>query len=512
MAREDFKLRAIIEADNQASGPIRDADSSVSGLGATFSKFRVGLLAVTAAVSGFVAGIVAAVTAAAEQEAALNQLTAAADKFGSASDGIVASAAEQASELQKLTGIGDELIISQQAVLLQMGVLPGQLEEATLAAVNLSKALGIDTESAFRNIGKTMGGFAGELGELIPELKELSAEQLKAGEGVTLLSAKFAGTAEKTRGLKESFGGLSAAVGDFAESVGETINQGGALQKVVDFLTASIGQLTAQMQSLTQEASLAQQALDLQQVLVSTTGQTISFAEALARVRKEAEEVAKIEDTLAQGARAWAESLQGVERDQVFANALTLVKTLGISWEEAFDKIRKSLERTSDAQDRFTSGLTDLETSLAAVGVEAEDYNQTLDDLFDTFEKVEAAERANIITQERAAQLRAELNAKIDETIAKRDGESAAVETNTGKTDANTAAKKANAAASGEEAAGIDSVVEALNRESAARDTIGRQDADSLGIGLEGTFEFIDTSAAAQRTADRLRADRDRRL
>ena len=56
-------------------------------------------------------------------------------------------------------------------------------------------ALAIDLQSAARNVGRTVGGFAGELGEVIPELKDLTTEALQAGEGIDLLAEKFSGRA-----------------------------------------------------------------------------------------------------------------------------------------------------------------------------------------------------------------------------------------------------------------------------------------------------------------------------
>ena len=87
---------------------------------------------------------------------------------------------------------------------------PDLLDDAALAAVNLSKALGISTEAAFRNVGRTMGGFAGELGELVPELKDLSVEALRSGEGIVLLGEKFEGTAEAQRGFAETLENVAA--------------------------------------------------------------------------------------------------------------------------------------------------------------------------------------------------------------------------------------------------------------------------------------------------------------
>ena len=42
-------------------------------------------------------------------------------------------------------------------------------------------------------VAKTLGGFSGELGESIPQLKELGAAALQAGEGITFIAERFKG-------------------------------------------------------------------------------------------------------------------------------------------------------------------------------------------------------------------------------------------------------------------------------------------------------------------------------
>jgi hypothetical protein len=130
---------------------------------------------------------------------------------------------EFATQLQKTSVVGDEVTLSFLKQAKAMGLSNEQSKAAVKAAANLSAATGRDLNSAFAQTLKTFGGFAGELGEVIPELKDLTAEQLKAGKAADLLNEKFRGEAEA---LTELFSGSAIqranAFGDVLEEIGAT--------------------------------------------------------------------------------------------------------------------------------------------------------------------------------------------------------------------------------------------------------------------------------------------------
>lgn len=131
-----------------------------------------------------------------------------------------------ASELQRTSRVGDEVALQQLAIAKSFGVTNDQAKELVKAAVDLSQATGITLESAVRNLGKTYGGLTGELGEVVPALKNLSAEQLKAGEGVKFITERFGGAAQAA--LKTFSGASDQAkntIGDFTEELGFLITK-----------------------------------------------------------------------------------------------------------------------------------------------------------------------------------------------------------------------------------------------------------------------------------------------
>lgn len=142
---------------------------------------------------------------------------------------------EQAGELQSKSTFGDEAIIEQQAFLAALGLTEEQISSTITAAVQLSSALGMDLTSSVKNLAKTYGGITGELGESIPALKNLTAEQLKTGEAVKYVNDNYKGFAE----IAASTGTgplvqLKNTIGDVAEQFGVILLP--SLQKVANTL------------------------------------------------------------------------------------------------------------------------------------------------------------------------------------------------------------------------------------------------------------------------------------
>lgn len=128
---------------------------------------------------------------------------------------------KQAGELQSRSTLGDEAIIEQQAYLAALGLSEQQIGSTIEAAAQLSAALDIDLGSAVKNLAKTFGGMAGELGESIPALKNFTAEQLMAGETVKYVNDNYKGFAETAASTGTGpLTQLKNIIGDIAESFG----------------------------------------------------------------------------------------------------------------------------------------------------------------------------------------------------------------------------------------------------------------------------------------------------
>lgn len=142
----------------------------------------------------------------------------------------------QAAELQSRSTFGDEEVIAQQAYLASLGMTERQINDVIEAAAQLSVATGMTLESAVKNLAKTYGGLTGELGESIPALKNLTAEQLKSGEAVKYILENYQGYAEAAaQSGTGSMRQLKNQLGDLAEQLGMILMP--ALQKIVNWIS-----------------------------------------------------------------------------------------------------------------------------------------------------------------------------------------------------------------------------------------------------------------------------------
>lgn len=162
--------------------------------------------------------------AASRQEDAINKLNTQLKINGSFTEETSKSLQEFAAQMQQVTRFGDEQIIQQTAFAMAMGATAEQAKRIIQVAADMSASLNIDLNAAVRNTAKTLGGFAGELGEVIPELKDLTTEQLRAGEGIDILASKFGGAAQQdVQTYSGSVEQLSNNFGDFKENIGKFI-------------------------------------------------------------------------------------------------------------------------------------------------------------------------------------------------------------------------------------------------------------------------------------------------
>lgn len=212
-----------IEKKSKTSGKkiSKNLKKGTQGLSDSLSALKGPMLALGATFFAAFAGR-RIIQAAQAQQDAVNNLAASLRSIGEA--GRQAELEQFAASLQKVTVFGDEAIISQLAFAQAMGASASQSKDILEAATDMSAALNIDLNAAVRNISKTLGGFAGELGEVIPELKDLTAEQLKTGLGVELLAAKYKGFAQsEIKTFSGAIAQLENSFGDLLEKMGDVV-------------------------------------------------------------------------------------------------------------------------------------------------------------------------------------------------------------------------------------------------------------------------------------------------
>lgn len=158
-----------------------------------------------------------------EQEVITNKLVVAMSRYGGEVDKNIASAKSYASNMQLLSTFSNEQVESVQTLLLNMGVLPKNLNEATKAAANLATTYDKDLTWAGEKLAESLQGQTGELKKFVPGIEDLDKKALKAGKAMGLVNKQFdkAAVAELStyRGLlaqfKNSWDDLKKAMGEF---------------------------------------------------------------------------------------------------------------------------------------------------------------------------------------------------------------------------------------------------------------------------------------------------------
>lgn len=171
---------------------LKDSRSFTQKLTGSMTKMVVGIGAAIAAFKGLTNAITATITAYGEQAEAETRLLTATQGNVEMQQSLI----ETAQELQQISTFGDEEIIAQQAYLASLGMTEEQINEVIKASMDLAVGTGQTLEFGVKNLAKTFGGLTGELGESLPMLKELTKEQLIAGEAVDVVAEAFRGQAQ----------------------------------------------------------------------------------------------------------------------------------------------------------------------------------------------------------------------------------------------------------------------------------------------------------------------------
>jgi hypothetical protein len=191
-----------------------------------------------------------------QQEDALNQLGQALKASGDFSQSAVADFSAFASELQSVSKFGDEVVISQIAVAKSLGATNEQSKQLVKAAADLSATFGGSLEENVRKLGRTLNGDIGRLGQLIPQLRSLTEEQLRSGEALAVVNQRFGGAAaSELNTYSGSVVAASNAFSDLQEAVGgflvESLNLKGvnnALKGLYEELTRAVSDYVIEQQ------------------------------------------------------------------------------------------------------------------------------------------------------------------------------------------------------------------------------------------------------------------------
>lgn len=217
-----------LEGNSQKKGAAI-GDSMGKGLSSSFGGVVKNGLGVAlgiglARLPGLISGLFSeSISAANRQEDAINSLNAALKRSGDFSAATSKDLQDFASSIQKVSIFGDEAVIEQLAFAKALGLTTEQAKMTVKAATELSAATNgaVSFDSAVRNIAKTFSGLKGELGELLPSIRNLTAQELRSGEAAKrILAESFGAAAAQAQTARGAFTQLSNSFGDLTEKIG----------------------------------------------------------------------------------------------------------------------------------------------------------------------------------------------------------------------------------------------------------------------------------------------------
>lgn len=220
---------ALKTAFNETGGAASSFASKMGSVASSGGAVAAGITAAILAAKKYIETLKQANEAYKVQEKAENALSKAAENNPYLNSESVQHLKEYASELQNISNLGDEGTIDVMAQLAAAGRSESEIIKLVGAAADYAAAKHISLESAVQNLNKSYGGLAGELGELFPEVKALTAEQLKNGEAVDIIAAKYKGfaqeAADSSTQAKNAFGDFMESLGRFANPTFEALSQ-----------------------------------------------------------------------------------------------------------------------------------------------------------------------------------------------------------------------------------------------------------------------------------------------
>jgi len=383
----------IFELVDKASKGVKKIGKGLKGL-ATSTKVLKGV-GIAAAIA--TAGIIkmnkvlrATAAAAGIQETAVRKLNIALARTGSVEKYSEALQA-QASRLQELGQAGDEALIASQSLLAEMGVAPRRLEAATEAAVNLSAALGISLESATRNVARTTSGLAGELGELIPELREMQAAGTLAGQGIEFLLEKYSGAAA---GQIDTFTAAvnrqKSAMGDLSEVLGAGQTDAGVVSAMDDFTQA------------VQKSGEALKDSALNEFFSATTESTINAKTALLEFVREAASAIGVlrseSEVIEEQAEEWLKLREATEKNRAEAKLVAEGEKIVAA---AIKEVSQRLAEQADNWNALFGDTQEFNEAVKALGVTLDsELNEALERNADLLETADNRLRQGLITRE----------------------------------------------------------------------------------------------------------------
>lgn len=227
---------------DKVKGKFKALQAVGGALTVAFKAIAAATAIVGAAMTGGLLALKKFAAASEVQRLAVNKLELALKNIGKFTPEASEEMQKFASALQGVTTVGDETILTGSALIATLGGLSGEgLKKATVAALDLSAAIGIDFQTASNLMGRAAAGNTSSLSRYGLTIEKTGDAQKDFEALLGVIEQKMGGSASLAT---DSFTGkvtqLSNAWGDAIEQLGQGANESERLQEIIQKLTQFI--------------------------------------------------------------------------------------------------------------------------------------------------------------------------------------------------------------------------------------------------------------------------------
>ncbi|HOK96861.1 MAG TPA: hypothetical protein PK052_06865 [Anaerohalosphaeraceae bacterium] len=223
----------IVRARDEASRKFGVIGRSANAMGSMLRSAAIGVAAYFSA-REIISFAKSSIEAFAAQQKAVMDLTAALELLGKAMQ--IEAMKDFASQIQRLTTVGDETALEMMKLGVSIAGLSGDdLKQATIAAIGLSKAYGIELETAMRLVSRAAVGDTATLRRYGIVLSENASDEEKFNELLAIGAEKFKLAEAEANTLTGRLTRLGNAWGDMKEQIGAMIAQSPMLSTAIDY-------------------------------------------------------------------------------------------------------------------------------------------------------------------------------------------------------------------------------------------------------------------------------------
>lgn len=376
MAENDVTIQINLDAKDaqaaielfgrESTKVLKKTEDQSSSFFTTFKGGALKLAGTFAAITGGFAAIRKGINEAVEDAKLTRQIEASLRSVGEASDRAVEGVLDFADAIKDTTGVSDDLVKQTFIIAQSFGISTDKAKELTKAAIDLAAATGQDVETAVRQLGGTLDGSIGKVGNYGAEFRNLTKEQLEAGAAIDLVNQKFGGTAAKELNtFQGSVNQLANSWGDLLKQFGKTITESDTVIKTINLVASSLKSLTEFIKDFNKESN------DSRSAGASILGVSGAYQQAADSARLLRQEAAAFRDInvgdqskkVSDGFRGIVEQAQGatkatsnfLERLNSFPQAKA-AESLGLTG-KALEEAKKKAEEAAKAYETLLAKL-----------------------------------------------------------------------------------------------------------------------------------------------------------